>query len=246
MTEPVALSFFATPPHPCNYLQGREAVTVFADPRASMSEALYSQLIQFGYRRSGRHVYTQHCPACSSCRSLRVPAQAFSPNRSQRRNWRRNQDLEVNVTEAHFSEEHFRLYRRYIEQRHAGGGMDDMDAEQYREFLLAAWCPTLFVEFRLQGELLGVAVVDRVQDGLSAVYTFFAPEHAKRGLGTYAVLWQIEKARREGLSHVYLGYRIEESEKMAYKASFHPHEIFIHGQWVKIEQMGLSLHISAR
>lgn len=239
MTEPVSLSFFATPPHPCNYIQGREAVTVFADPRADMSAELYSSLIQFGYRRSGSHVYTQHCPNCSSCRSLRVPVQAFTPNRSQKRNWRRNQDLEVQVTEARFSEEHFQLYRRYIEQRHAGGGMDDMNAEQYQEFLIAAWCPTLFVEFRLEGTLLGVAVVDRVQDGLSAVYTFFDPEHGKRGLGTYAVLWQIEQARLEGLPNVYLGYWIEESEKMAYKAGFHPHEIFMHGHWVKIGQSGL-------
>jgi len=239
MTDPVALSFFATPPHPCNYIEGREAVTVFADPRASMSKALYSQLIQFGYRRSGSHIYTQHCPGCSSCRSLRVPTRDFQANRSQKRNWRRNQDLEVNVTEARFSEEHFRLYRRYIEHRHAGGGMDEMDAEQYREFLIAPWCHTEFVEFRLQGELLGVAVVDRITDGLSAVYTFFDPDQPKRGLGTFAVLWQIETARREGLPYVYLGFWVEESKKMAYKTGFQPYEIFMRGQWVKKGQLGL-------
>jgi arginyl-tRNA--protein-N-Asp/Glu arginylyltransferase len=233
MTEPVSISFFATPPHPCNYIEGREAVTVFADPRASMSKALYSSLIQFGYRRSGSHVYTQHCPSCDSCRSLRVRVAEFTPNRAQRRNWQCNQDLEIAVVPAHFSQEHYDLYRRYITQRHAGGGMDDMDADQYREFLIAPWCDTHFVEFRQQGRLLSVAVVDWVESGLSAVYTFFDPEQAKRGLGTYAVLWQIEKARQQGLPYVYLGYWIEESEKMAYKAGFHPHEIFIHRQWLK-------------
>jgi arginine-tRNA-protein transferase len=238
MTEPVSLSFYATPPHPCNYLEGREAVTVFADPRARMSKELYSHLIQFGYRRSGRHIYTQHCPNCDRCRSLRVPVEDFAPDRSQRRTWRRNQDLEIHDLPASFSEEHFRLYRRYIENRHAGGGMDEMDAEQYRDFLIAPWCDTRFVEFRLQGELISVAVVDRVEDGLSAVYTFFDPARDKRGLGTQAVLWQIEAARQQGLAHVYLGYWIEESAKMAYKARFHPHEIFVHGQWVKSGKWG--------
>lgn len=233
MTEPIAISFFATPPHPCSYIPGREAVTVFADPRASMSRSLYSTLIQFGYRRSGDHVYTQHCPSCDSCRSLRVRVEDFAPTRSQRRNWLRNKDLEVTVAAAHYKQEHYDLYRRYIDHRHRDGGMTDMDAEHYREFLIAPWCDTDFVEFRYQGQLLCVAVVDRVESGLSAVYTFFDPTQAKRGLGTYAVLWQLEAARQQNLPYVYLGYWIEESAKMAYKAGFHPHEIFMHGEWVK-------------
>lgn len=237
MTDPVKLSFFATPPHPCNYLSDREAVTVFADPRARMSNELYSHLIQFGYRRSGSHIYTQHCPRCNSCLSLRIPVADFSPNRSQRRNWRRNQDLEVREVTADFDEEHYALYRRYIHNRHAGGGMDDMDEQQYQEFLIAPWCETHFVEFRLQGELLCVSVIDQISDGLSAVYTFFEPGMERRGLGTFAILWQIEAARKRQLPHLYLGYWIGESDKMAYKAKFRPYEIFIQGQWLKMEQL---------
>ncbi|MBD3669961.1 MAG: arginyltransferase [Gammaproteobacteria bacterium] len=234
MSEAVPISFYATPPHACNYLVGRNAVTVFADPRARMNSALYGVLIQHGYRRSGEHVYAPHCPSCNSCQSLRIPVAEFTPNRAQRRNRSHNDDLEVRVTEGELNRDHFDLYQRYIHDRHRDGGMEEMDMTQCRDFLLSDWSDTRFIEFRLEGQLIGVAVMDVVETGLSAVYTFFDPAHARRGIGNFAILWLIRYAKHLGLPFVYLGYWIAESQKMAYKANYLPHQVFIQDQWIEV------------
>ena len=232
MSQSIPISFYATPPHECSYLSDRMATTVFADPRAQMDMHIYSALIQYGYRRSGSHVYAPHCEGCNSCRSMRLEINDFHANRSQRRNWKQNQSLTTHIQTDKFQQEHYDLYEKYISHRHAGGGMDDPQPGSYMEFLSADWCQTQFVEFREEAKLLAVAVVDQMDNGLSAVYTFFDPEYASRGLGTYAVLWQIEEARRRELPYLYLGYWIEESPKMAYKAHFQPHQIFSAGHWL--------------
>jgi arginyl-tRNA--protein-N-Asp/Glu arginylyltransferase len=229
---------YASPPHPCAYLEEREAVTQFIDPAQPVNSHLYSQLVDVGFRRSGEYVYRPRCNACQACRPARIAIGAFQAARGQRRIWRRNRDLKVTPVPAGFREEHFALYRRYISTRHAGGDMDVTDPERYREFLLSSWADTWCYEFRLDSHLLAVAVVDRLTQGLSAVYTFFDPACAERSLGTFAVLWQIADAERHGLPWLYLGYWIEECPKMSYKSRFHPLEIYRDGLWQVLPESG--------
>jgi arginine-tRNA-protein transferase len=231
MTQSLPLLFYVTPPERCAYLHGREAVNVFADPRARMNSAVYGRLIDKGFRRSGSHLYRPQCPGCSECIPTRIPVADFRPNRSQRRNCTLNADLTVNIVPQGYKAEHFVLYRRYQRGRHAGGEMDNPTPQTYLDFLNCSWTDTLFVEFRARGRLMGVAVCDRVAEGLSAVYTFFDPEQQHRGLGTHAILWQIEEARRRGLPYVYLGYWIAGNRKMRYKTRFRPIEGLINGHW---------------
>lgn len=224
------LRMFLTTDYPCSYLPQQTARNLVADPRAT-NRRLYTQLAELGFRRSGEHVYRPHCRGCIACQSLRLPVDRFQPNRSQRRIWTRNQDLQVRLLEPEFRDEHFELFARYIEARHAGGGMDPASPENYWSFITSHWCTTLLCEFRLGPELLMVAVVDRLENGLSAVYTFFDPDHASRGLGTFAILWQIAEAQHLQLRWVYLGYWVEDCAKMAYKARFKPSELFVPERW---------------
>lgn len=225
------ITLYMSPPHVCAYLPEREAVTQFIDPSQVINVRLYSQLVDAGFRRSGEYVYRPRCSTCRACIPARIPVMAFKPSRSQRRTWLRNQDLDVRSTPADFSEEHFALYRRYISSRHPGGGMDVADPERYREFLFSSWSDTWSYEFRLGPLLLAVAVVDRLSRGFSAVYTFYDPDFAERGLGTFGVLWEIAEAQRLGLTWLYLGYWIRECPKMRYKNRFHPLEIYHDGHW---------------
>lgn len=228
------LSLYITGEHECAYLPERTARTVFVDPGFPLRNGHYSSLIRQGMRRSGRYIYNPSCPHCDACQSLRVPVREFSPRRRQRRCWRRNSDLQSTVRSAAFHQEHFDLYRRYLGERHPGGGMDAHDESGYMDFLISPWSETRFVEFRLDGRLLAVSVIDLVADGFSAVYTFFDPFDARRGLGSYAILWQIDAARRYGLDYVYLGYWIAECDKMRYKADYQPCEVYRSGAWERL------------
>ncbi len=231
------LLFFSTLPHDCNYLEDELAVSVVADPRAEFSPEVYGRLIDLGFRRSGSNIYAPHCPNCRACTPTRVPVNRFSPNRSQRRSWTRNQDLEVRCAPAGYSEEYFTLYERYLRERHPGGGMDDPTPESFREFLYTDWCETVFLEFRQGEKLLGVAVTDILPQGLSATYTFFDPEEGiARGLGSYAILRQIEEARQRDLAYLYMGYWVADCDKMSYKTRFQPIEGLIDGQWETIRR----------
>lgn len=227
------MALYASVPHPCSYLPGKEAVTVFADPRTAASRRLYSQLIDYGFRRSGEHIYRPGCRGCAACIAVRIPLAQFQPNRAQRRIWRHNQDLEAISIPVEHNSEHFALYQRYLAARHPGGGMDNPDPENYMSFFASREIDTALIEFRLNGKLLAVAVTDYLEHGLSAVYTFFdpTPEHCARSLGAHAILWQIDEARRLGLPFVYLGYWIEESPKMSYKSQYRPLEGYRDGRW---------------
>jgi len=232
--EQSELAFYITVPSACNYLPDRKAVTVFADPFAGMTKALYSTLVELGFRRSGDHVYVPYCSNCDACVPARLPVARFRVSRSQRRTWQRNSDVTVQRVAAAFHDEHYRLYQRYVAQRHPGGGMEHYGPEQYLAFFGCSWGETWLYEFRCGGDLLAVASVDHLRSGLSAVYTFFDPAQSERGLGIYAVLWQISEAARLNLPFVYLGYWIAESDKMNYKANFQPLEIYRDGHWADL------------
>ncbi len=225
------VAFFMSPQHPCGYLPGTQASTLFVDPDLPLNNAAYSQLLDRGFRRSGAFIYRPGCSDCQACVSVRVLARHFGMRRSDRRNWQRNQDLRVVPKAAQFDAEHFRLYRRYVRARHRDGSMDDDDPRRYIEFLASSFGRTVFHEFRLGERLVAVAVADRVTRGLSATYTFFDPDLPERGLGTFAILWQLDKVRALGLSHVYLGFWIGPCAKMSYKARFRPLEAYLDGRW---------------
>ncbi|SFX03993.1 arginyltransferase [Marinospirillum alkaliphilum] len=231
-SQAVALRFYQTMPHRCSYLAEREATTLFLDPQQPLTPAIYDALTQVGFRRSGRHLYRPHCQGCNACQSVRVQVQGFRFNRQQRKIWNRNQDLSWLVTPTRFTDEYYQLYRRYLESRHADGDMFPPSEEQFRSFLLLSESWARLVEFRdAHGQLLAVAAVDRLSDGLSAIYTFYDPEQKRRSLGVYAVLWQIEEARQQDLPHVYLGYWISECRKMSYKENYQPLEILQQQEW---------------
>ena len=228
------LKVYTTYPHSCSYLQDREAVTLFVDPRQVVDKTLYSKLSALGFRRSGGHIYRPHCSDCNACIPARVPVATFDPNRRQRRIRRRNRDLVVVYTEDISDTAAYELYRRYIEDRHADGDMYPPDRDQYESFLSNEWGCTDYYRFYDQSDLIAIAVVDVLQDGLSAIYTFFDPAASRRSLGGYAILWQIDKAREVGLEYLYLGYWIRGCQKMDYKSEYRPLELYLNNRWTSL------------
>lgn len=226
-----SIRLFQSLEHPCGYWPDRLARDLIIDPTDPHLPAVYGQALMMGFRRSGGHVYRPYCVGCRACISVRIPAARFVPNRSQKRCLARNADLEMRIAPALRTDENFALYRRYLDTRHTGGGMDDPAPENFDAFLACRWSPTEFMEFRLDGRLVALAVTDVLPDGLSAVYTFFDPDLAARSLGTYAILTQVERARREGRGHVYLGFWIDGHPKMAYKRRFSPLEFLDGPRW---------------
>lgn len=228
------LVFYATPEHPCSYLDNRLATTMFVDPKARVDDDLYTRLSQLGFRRSGHHYYKPRCTGCNACIAVRIPVKKFQPSRSQRRNLKRNADLTINITPPEFNPVHFDIYQNYINERHHDGDMFPPSLDQYESFLMEAREKTMFVEFMADGKVLGVAVTDIVNDGLSAIYTFFEPTVATRALGVYGILWQIEEAKRRDLPFLYLGYWIRGCNKMSYKINYRPLEILLRDNWMTI------------
>lgn len=227
-----ALRFYQTLPHACSYLDEQEATTLFLDPQQPITPEVYDALTQIGFRRSGQDLYRPHCQTCNACQSVRVRVADFKPSRQQRRTLKNNQDLSWTIVPATFSQERYLLYENYINSRHADGDMYPASEEQFRVFLLVNKNWASLVEFRdPNGKLLAVAAVDKLKDGLSAIYTFFDPEQKQRSLGVFAVLWQLQQAALRQLPYVYLGYWINHCRKMNYKQAYQPLEILKQQVW---------------
>jgi len=232
------LQFYVTTPYKCGYLPNRLAQSLIASPQYLIDSNVYSSLIQQGFRRSGNFSYRPHCEQCNECVPVRIILQDFFPNRSQNRAYKQHQNLTTSILPIAFYEEHYSLYSTYQAARHMNEvtsqheKAESDDREQFRTFLCQSNVESVLVEFRLDGLLKMVSVIDIVQDGISAVYTFYDTTNNKMSYGTYNVLWQSEWARSLNLPYLYLGYWIKDSKKMAYKQNFKPLEKLIDGEWV--------------
>jgi len=225
------IQLYITAESPCSYYDDRLSSNLVPDPKLPLNMPIYNQLIQHGFRRSGAHCYRPHCKSCQSCIACRIPVKKFIANRSQQRCVKTNQDLEVMAYSAGFNKEYFELYCRYLNSRHVDSSMADPAEEDFKQFLYCDWSNTQFLELRLNEKLVAVAVTDMVNDGVSAVYSFYDPDLDKRSLGTYCIIKQIDYAKELALDYVYLGYWIEDHAKMHYKSNFKPLQLYLDEQW---------------
>jgi arginine-tRNA-protein transferase len=224
--------FYTTAPLPCPYVAGRTERKVVTEITGPGTEALHDRLSRAGFRRSHNIAYAPVCPSCQSCIPIRIPVATFQPGMTLRRIARANSHVEAFVQAPRATAEQFQLFQRYQQARHGGGDMATMSFYDYRAMVEDTPVETFLVEFRdPDTRLISACLTDRLGDGLSAVYSFYAPALEKRSLGTHAILWLIERARELGLPYVYLGYWVPESRKMAYKARFRPSEVLVAGTW---------------
>ncbi len=240
-----APQFYLTAPSPCPYLPGQQERKIFTHLVGKRAASLNDLLTQTGFRRSQTIAYRPACESCRACVSVRVLVDDFRPNDSQRRAVRANADLVGTFVPPKPANEHFALFRAYLDARHPEGGMADMSSLDFAMMVEDTHIDTHLAEYRLRkspgdsvgaGPLYAVCLTDRLADGLSLVYSFYAPHHARRSLGAYVILDHIEKARRLHLPHVYLGYWVEGSRKMGYKAAYLPQErLGLHG-WSRVDR----------
>jgi arginine-tRNA-protein transferase len=231
----ISIPLFLTTESPCNYLDQRNSQSAFVHPSFQLNTLLYSQLIAQGFRRSGNEVYRPHCHNCSECIASRLLVNKFIPSKNQKRCLKKNQLTTVKIKPAQFEQAHYDMYMRYQQHKHEESGMANSTQEDYINFLSSRWCNTLFVEFSIKNELAAVAIVDLLENALSAVYTFFEPKFSSYSLGNYAVLWQQNHANSLGLEFIYLGFWIKNCQKMSYKTQYQPIEGFINNSWRKIQ-----------
>ena len=226
----VILKVGVTPEHQCGYLpEQKEQLLVLLD-QSLFSAQGYEHLLSMGFRRSGSDIYKPQCKLCSACRSIRVLCQDFSLSKSQKRLLNKNKDIILKPVPTD-KPEYFQLYQQYIGARHQQGTMYPPSKRQYQNFLNCTWLKPWFFEFWLDSTLVGVAVTDILPNSMSAMYTFYDPAYKHRSLGTYAILKQLQFAKANAKSFLYLGYQVNNCQKMSYKKNFHPFEIFVSGKW---------------
>lgn len=250
-TLPLAPQFYVTAPQPCPYLEGRMERKLFTALQGDTAQRLNDTLSHQGFRRSQNVLYRPSCADCSACLSARINVDAFQPSRSQRRIRKRNTHLKRRATSPWATEDQFELFRRYLESRHADGGMADMDVFEFAAMIEETPIRSRVVEYtdREDGTLIGVSLTDVLFDGLSMVYSFYQPDLPRQSLGTYLILDHIEIAREAGLPFVYLGYWVPGSPKMGYKSNFSGLEVFAGGRWQKMtreDQFDASQHPLSR
>ena len=233
---PAAARFYYSAPAPCPYVQGRVERRIFADLSGPHAAFSYDLLSEAGFRRSLGFAYRPACPGCNACVPVRLPVREFRWTRGWRRVVARNRDLAAAWGPARATQEQFQLFRRYQGSRHGDGDMARMDFGDFRTMVEVGAIGSAIAEFR-DGEnrLVGACLTDRMARGYSAVYSFFDPDAEHRSLGSRAILWLIEQAANEGLDHVYLGYWIADSRKMAYKARFQPLEGLTRDGWRRLD-----------
>jgi arginine-tRNA-protein transferase len=244
--------FFVTTPSPCPYIPGKTERKVFTELNGQHASELNDALGRIGFRRSQGVAYRPSCIDCGACVSVRVIAGEFQPSATQRKMIRRHADLEVTACKPWTTQEQYSLLRRYLKHRHPGGGMVDMDESDFADMVEQSPVKTYVVEYRepsvdgRPGRLVGACLTDQQADGLSMIYSFFEPEHPDRpGLGTYIILDHIIRAGRAGLPYVYLGYWVEDSRRMAYKAKFRPLERLGPDGWRRFEPDQKELALTA-
>lgn len=235
------LQFYATAPYACSYLPGERARSQVATPPHLITGEFYGELVRAGFRRSGVFTYRPHCDRCHACVPVRLPVARFQPNRCQQRCEKTHRHLQVRELPLGFVDRHYELYLRYQAARHSGGGMDQDSDEQYSHFLLQSRVDTRLIEFtdpHANHALRMVSIIDVLDDGLSSVYTFYDPDVPRASFGTYNILWQIDQCGASRLPHLYLGYWIQNSRKMAYKSLFRPIEGLVGGEWQNLDVDG--------
>lgn len=237
-----ALQFYATAPYACSYLPNQTARSQVATPSHLIHADVYNDLLNAGFRRSGLYTYRPYCDECKACIATRILVNQFTPSRSQRRAQKKHAGLETSVLNLGYQEEHYQLYQRYQTERHAGGDMDSDDQDQYMQFLLQSRVNSRIVEFRdgphdpHPGRLRMVSMIDILEQGISSVYTFYDTSTPGASYGSYSILWQIEQARVLGLPYLYLGYYIQESDKMSYKIKYQPMEGLVDDHWQPLSE----------
>jgi len=234
---PIAPQFYVTAPQACPYLPGRMERKLFTALQGEFAETLNDTLSKQGFRRSQNVLYRPSCAECAACLSARIRVADFGPSRGQKRTLKRNADLERRATSPWATEDQFALFRSYLDERHADGGMADMDIFEFAAMVEETPIRSRLIEYsgptgeRGETRLTAVCLTDVLDDGLSMVYSFYRPELERRSLGTYLILDHVNIAREAGLPYVYLGYWVPGSPKMAYKARFGALEIYKDGAW---------------
>ncbi len=244
--HPQTPQFFLTSPSACPYLPGQLERKVFTHLVGHRAPELLDLLTQGGFRRSQNIAYRPACERCRACVSVRILVDEFRPTKSMKRARQTNGDLVGRMSEAEPTSEQYALFRRYLDARHARGGMSEMSVLDYAMMVEDSQVDTRVIQYRLKGpdsafstrsdrDLKAVALTDVMGDGLSMVYSYYDPDEAARGLGTYMILDHIERAKAMGLPYLYLGYWVEGSRKMDYKIRFQPQEHLMPKGWERYE-----------
>jgi leucyl-tRNA---protein transferase len=249
---PIAPQFYVTAPQPCPYLDGRMERKLFTSLQGDRAERLNDSLSKQGFRRSQNVLYRPSCAECSACLSARIRVADFKPSRSQQRTRKRNAGLAREATSPWATEDQYALFRRYLDSRHADGGMADMDIFEFAAMIEETPVRSRLIEYTQPSatkgrrrDLIAVCLTDVLDDGLSMVYSFYDPDRGADSLGTYIILDHVRIAQEAGLPYVYLGYWVPGSRKMGYKANFSALEIYKQGHWQPLGdagQHGAQLH----